>query len=124
MFDPARTRMRRIWSGFTSCSITSGASHPSSDGRGTPHGYGLIDTPGHHDRVAGCPSAPTMRSASKPPPVHLEETPLPVERIGAGGESFRRELRGDDAVERRASDMQRLRHGAEADADACATCSP
>src|SRR6516165_3874319 len=48
----------------------------------------------------------------------LEESPLAVERIVTGGEPAQRELRGGDAVFRRAAGVQRLGHRSKVDADA------
>ncbi len=67
MLDPARTRMAAMLSGCTSCAITSRRMASIVGCPSTPHGYGLIDTPGH-TIVCGSPSLPTMRSASKPSP--------------------------------------------------------
>ena len=70
----------------------------------TPHGYGLIDTPGLTMRVR---IAELADDAIGVEPVaeaeDLEESPRPIERVVAAGEALRRQLRGDDAVLRRAA---------------------
>ena len=85
----------------------------------TPHGYGLIDTPGL-TIVYGLPEladdavfVDALAEAED-----LEEAPGTVEAVLAAGEAGRGQLRGQDAVLRGAADVQRLRHRAEVDADA------
>ena len=46
MFDPARTRIAAMRSGLTSCAITNRRIASIVGWPNTPHGYGLIETPG------------------------------------------------------------------------------
>src|SRR5688572_4152298 len=48
---------------------------------------------------------------------YLEESPRPVERVGATGEAPGRQFGGRHTVERRPADVKRLRHRAEVHPD-------